>query len=143
MWVVVMALNAGAAGIEIDVAQGNGVVVKASDDAVHIPACRGVTWSLFNAETGDFRPAHAPGCGALESAIRVDAEGQFFPVDAQLPPLPDVGFHILRPTVVYGLKCKEKAPFPMASCAFIGTVDGPQIAVRNRGAAVPVAPAKR
>ena len=143
MWLVIMALNAGAADIEIDVVQGDGVVVKALDGAVHIPSCRGVTWSLFDATNGEFRPAHAPGCGSLEPAIRVDTSGRSFPVDAQLPPLPDVGFHVLRPTVVYGLKCKDKAPFPVASCAAIESVDGPQILVRDRGAAVPVATEKR
>ena len=143
MWVVLMALNAGAADIEIDVVQGDGVVVKTVDGAVHIPSCRGVTWSLFDPSTGDFRPAHAPGCGSLEPAIRVDAAGHAFPVDAQLPPLPDVGFHVLRPTVVYGLKCKDETPFPMASCASVESVDGPQILVRDRGAAVPVATEKR
>ena len=143
MWVVWMALNAAAADIEIEVMQGDGVVVKAVSGVVHIPSCRGVTWSLFDAVTGDFRPAHSPGCGSLESAIRVDDAGHSFPVDAQLPPLPDVGFHVLRPTVVYGLKCKDKAPFPIASCAVIESVDGPQFLVRNRGAAVPVTTEKR
>ena len=143
MWVVWVALNAVAADIEIDVVQGDGVVVKALDGVVHIPSCRGVTWSLFDAETGNFQPAHAPGCGALDSAIRVDAAGHSFPIDAQLPPLPNVGFHVLRPTVVYGLKCKDETPFPISRCATVESIDGPQILVRNRGAAVQIANEKR
>ncbi len=138
MWLLLWCLQAGAADVKIDVGQADSVVVKALGAIVFVPACRGVTWSRFDAEAGKFEPTFATGCGPLTNAIRVDAAGVEFEVDMPLPPLPDVGFHLLRPTVVYGLKCKDETPFPLAKCESIESVDGPQILVRNRGAGVPV-----
>lgn len=136
MWVILMTLAAVASDIEIEVGGGDGVIVKATSQPVFVPACRGVSWARFNDATGRFETTNAETCGALSNAIKVGPEGQTFTVDVPLPPLPKVGFHLVRPTVVYGLKCKEEAPFPLAGCERIGSVDGPQIAVRSRGSAV-------
>lgn len=142
MWLFFVALNAWAADIEFGVGEGNAVLVKATGEAVYVPACRGVSWSRFNGETGAYEPTNADGCGPLSSAIRVGSEGLEFKVDVPLPPVPAVGFHVLRPTVVYGLKCMEETPFPLASCERVETVDGPQVLVRGRGTAEVLKPAK-
>lgn len=138
MWLVLWGLQAGAADITIDVGGADSVVVKALGEPVFVPACKGVTWARFDAETGAYQPTFSSGCGPLANAIKIDAEGTEFAVDMALPPLPDVGFHLLRATVVYGVKCKEERPFPMAKCERIESLDGPQIVVRNRGVATPI-----
>jgi hypothetical protein len=110
---------------------------------VYVPACRGVSWSRFNDASGQFEPTNAEGCGPLSPAVKVGVEGREFAVDVPLPPLPEVGFHVLRPTVVYGVKCTNERPFPLASCERVESIDGPQFVVRNRGTATVIEPAKK
>jgi len=142
MWVILMTLVAAASDIEIAVGDGDEVVVKATSQPVFVPACRGVSWARFNDTTGQFEATNAEACGALSNAIKVGSDGHAFTVDVPLPPLPEVGFHLLRPTVVYGVKCKEESPFPLSGCERVGSMDGPQIAVRSRGSAVSETAAK-
>ena len=143
MWMVLMSFAASAADIQIGVGDGETVVVKATGAAVYVPSCRGVSWSRFNDATGQFEPTNADGCGPLSSAVKVGTEGREFTVDVPLPPLPAVGFHVLRPTVVYGVKCSEERPFPLAKCERIESVDGPQFVVRSRGSATVVTPPEK
>jgi len=138
MWILFWGFTVMAGDVEIAVSGPGEVLARATGEAVHIPACRGVLWDRFNQETGEFELAQAPVCAGMKDAIRVDDKGRKFAVDAALPALPDVGFHILRPVVVYGTKCAEKAPFPLSKCGDIHVVRGPQMVVRNRGAAVPL-----
>ena len=140
MWVWFLAMVAVAADVEIAVGGPGEVRVSAASGSVHVPACRGVMWDLFNPETSEFEPAQAPVCSGIKNAIRIDATGRSFFVDVVLPALPDVGFHIVRPAVVFGTKCADKAPFALASCADVHVVRGPQMVIRNRGAAVPLEP---
>ena len=129
-----------AGNVEIAVSNGGEVKVQAAEEPVYVASCRGILWEIFNVETSVFEPTVAPPCEGMKSAIRIDQEGQTFQLDAVLPPLPDVGFHVVRPVVVYGLKCREKAPFSLSGCAEIKAETGPQVAVRTRGSVIEVAP---
>ena len=138
MWLLIFSTLAAAEDPEIVVSGPSEITVTASAGPLFIPACRGVSWARFDPATESFEPTPAPVCGPLSPAIKVGTEGHTFKVDVPLPPLPDVGFHVLRPTIVVGKKCKEKAPFPVAGCVGVRAVSGPQLMVRDRGTAVPV-----
>ena len=141
MWMLVGISVALASGVEIVMSGPDTVLVKAASGVVHVPSCRGVSWFLFNADTGKFEATAASACGPLAPAIRLDEDGREFLVDVPLPVLPFVGFHVLRPTVVYGEKCTDKVPFPLAKCARLASADGPQFIVRNQGSAAVKDPA--
>ena len=138
MWFLFFSALAAAEGVEIAVSGPSEITVTAPQGAVFVPACRGVSWARFDPSTATFEPTPAPPCGPLSPAVKVEAEGHKFKVDVPLPPLPDVGFHMLRPTIVIGRKCKDKLPFPVAECASVQAIDGPQVMVRDRGTAVPI-----
>ena len=138
MWFLVFSTLAAADGVEIVVSAPGEITVTAKHDVVFVPACRGVSWDLFDPSSETFEPTPAPPCGPLGPAVKVDGEGQRFTVDVPLPPLPSVGFHMLRPTVVVGRKCKDEAAFPVAECVDVRAVKGPQVMVRDRGTAVPI-----
>ena len=140
MWIV--GSLAMASGPQIAVSGPGEVRVSASDDPIFVAACRGVQWELFNPNTNDFEPAMVSPCEETKPALRIDKTGQLFPLTAMLPPLPSVGFHVVRPVVVYGEKCREKLPFALAGCVGVAAVFGPQMTVRNQGAALPVAVSK-
>jgi hypothetical protein len=142
MWIWFWGLVAVAADVEIAVGGPGEVRVRSTSGVVYVPACRGVLWEHFNPVSREFEPAQGPVCSGMKDAIRVDANGRSFSVDVALPALPDVGFHIVRPAVVYGLKCAEKAPFPLAQCGDIQVVRGSPMVLRSRGAAVPVEPSE-
>lgn len=135
MWMWIGMSVAIASGVKIVTSGPDTVLVKAQSGVVHVPSCRGVSWFLFSPDTGTFEATAAPACGPLSPAIRIDEEGREFMIDVPLPALPSVGFHILRPTVVFGEKCTDQVPFPLAKCAQMGSVDGPQFVVRNQGSA--------
>jgi hypothetical protein len=136
IWIVGMVAIAGqSTPVKIVVSGPNEVSVVSTLESVFVPACRGLTWMLFDADSAQFLPTAPKACGALAPAMKVGSQGLKFQVDVALPALPKVGFHLLRPRVVIGLKCKEKAPFPLAECGDIKVVYGPQIMVRNLGAA--------
>ena len=138
LWMVTSIALAGK--VEIVVGNGGEVNVSASDKPVYVPACRGILWDLFNPETRLFEPAVVPACDGMKPAIRVDEEGHRFQLNASLPPFPKVGFHVVRPVVVYGLKCAENLPFPLSDCAEIKAEKGPQMVVRTRGSVVEISP---
>ena len=138
LWMVMSIALAG--NVKIAVGNGGEVKVTAAEGSVYVPSCRGVLWDLFNPETRLFEPALVPACEGMKPAIRIDEEGHRFPLNAALPPLPDVGFHVVRPVVVYGLKCSENAPFPLSGCAEVKAETGPQTVVRTRGAVVEISP---
>ena len=138
MWLLMWVSISFAHGVEIAVSGPGEVLVKAADEPVHVASCRGVVWDLFDPRTKVFEPASAPACEGMKSAIRIDEAGISFQIDAILPPLPSVGFHVVRPVVIYGGKCREKAVFSLAGCASIKTIKGPQMVVRSRGLAVPI-----
>lgn len=142
MWIWFLGATALAADVEIAVSGPGEVHVRSTSDVVHVPACRGVLWDRFNPTSGEFEPTSAPVCSGIKDAIRIDIDGRKFHLDVALPTLPDVGFHVVRPAVVYGLKCAGKAPFPLSACRDINVVRGPQMIVRNRGAAVVLEPLK-
>jgi len=142
MWMLIGMSVALASGVEIAMSGPDAVLVKATSGVVHVPACRGVSWSIFSPDTGKFEATAAPSCGPLSPAIRIDEDGREFLVDVPLPPLPSVGFHILRPTVVFGEKCANEVPFPLAKCARMESVDGPQFVVRNQGVAAVKTPSR-
>ena len=135
MWMLIGVSVALASGVEIVVSRPGAVLVKARSGVVHVPSCRGVSWFLFNPDSGEFEATAASACGPLSPAIRIDEEGREFSVDVPLPALPAVGFHVVRPTVVFGEKCADQTPFPLAKCASLGSMDGPQFVVRNQGSA--------
>lgn len=138
MWVLIWASLSMAQTIEIVVGGPGSVKVRATEQPVHVASCRGVLWDLFDPINMVFEPASAPVCGGMEPAHRIDEKGRSFQLDAALPALPDVGFHVVRPVVVYGVKCRDNAPFSLAGCAEIKSIRGPQMVVRNRGSAVPI-----
>jgi hypothetical protein len=140
MWIWFWGVMALAADVEIVVGGPGEVHVRSTSGSVHVPACRGVLWDRFNPSSGVFEPAQAPVCPGIKDAIRVDEKGRSFAIDVALPVLPDVGFHIVRPVIVYGSECSDKAPFPLAGCGGVQVVRGPQMVVRNRGAAVVLKP---
>ncbi len=142
MWMWILGAVALAGGPQIAVSGPGEVRLSAPENPVFVAACRGVQWELFNPNSNDFEPTMVPACEETKPAHQIDANGQLFSLTARLPPLPDVGFHVVRPIVVYGEKCRENVPFSMAGCESVATVFGPQIAVRNRGTAVPVASSK-
>lgn len=135
MWMWIGVSVALASEVKIVRSSPDSVLVKAESGVVHVPACRGVSWLLFNSDSGKFESTAAPACGAMAPAIRIDEKGQEFTVDVPLPVLPSVGFHILRPTVVFGEKCTDQVPFSLARCTDIQSVSGPQLVIRNQGAA--------
>ena len=137
MWFLIFSTMAAAEGVEIVVSGPCEITVTAEQDPVFVPACRGVSWVRFDPSSESYKPTPAPPCGPLSPAIKVGAEGRSFKVDVPLPPLPDVGFHMLRPTVVVGEKCKDETPFPVASCVNDRAVEGTQVVVRDSGTAVP------
>ena len=141
LWVLMSIALAG--GVEIAVSNGGELKVTAAQESVYVPSCRGIIWDLFNPETGVFEPAVVPACNEMKPAIRIDKEGHLFQLTAALPPLPDVGFHVVRPVVVYGLKCNDNAPFPLSECAEVKTQKGPQAVIRSRGAAAEIAPSEQ
>jgi hypothetical protein len=130
---LMMLATALASDLEIAVGRPGEVHLKAASGIVHVPACRGVTWDRFDDEKGVFVAVPGETCHALSNAIKIDSDGHSFSVNVRLPPLPETGFHMVRPVVVYGLKCKDEAPFPLASCGDFGVVKGPQFVLRNRG----------
>ena len=142
MWFLLWGLAAMAGEVQIAVSGPGEVLVRASGKAVHVPSCRGVLWDRFNPKSGEFERAQAPVCSGMKDAVEIDSEGRTFTIDVALPPLPEVGFHVVRPVVVYGTKCTEKAPFPLSLCSDVQVVRGPQMVVRNRGAAVLLTPPK-
>jgi hypothetical protein len=129
-----------ASELQIAVGRPGEVHLAASGQVVHVPTCRGLTWDLFDTEKGIFVPVAGVPCQAMSDAIKIDSVGRTFTVNVRLPPLPKSGFHIVRPVVAYGLKCKDETPFPLASCSKLGVERGPQMVLRNRGweATVPV-----
>ena len=138
MWLMIFSTVVAAQSVEIAVSGPGEITVSALHGSVFVPACRGVSWHRFDPESAAFEPTPAPACGPLTPALKIDSAGQTFTVDVPLPPLPDVGFHMLRPTVVVGMKCKEETPFPLAACSGVESVKGPQVLVRGRGSAVPI-----
>ena len=138
LWMMTSIALAG--NVEIVVRNGGEVKVTAVKEAVYVPSCRGVLWDLFNPETRKFEPATVPACEGMKPAIRIDEEGHHFQLEAALPPLPDVGFHVVRPVVVYGLKCRGKVPFQLSECADIRTETGPQAVIRTRGSVAEISP---
>jgi hypothetical protein len=130
---LMMLATALAADLEFAVSSPGEVHLKAAADVVHVPACRGVTWDRFDDEKGVFVAVPGETCHALADAIKIDSEGHSFVVNVRLPPLPKEGFHVVRPVVVYGLKCKDETPFPLSACDDFGVVKGPQLILRNRG----------
>ncbi len=140
MWVLMLSLSVLAQGVEIAVSKPGVVRLSAVDGAVFVPACRGVTWAVFSAESGRFEPTAPPACGPSQPALRIEQKGVDFELDVPLGPLPDVGFHILQPTVVYAEKCRDKLPFYLSECGPLKAVKGPQMVVRSRGQAVLVEP---
>ena len=142
MWVWLLGSFVWAGGLEIAVGEAGEVHITAPSEPVHIASCRGVQWELFNPETKVFEPAMTPACEGLKPAFRIDQKGRTFRLDAMLPPLPDVGFHVVRPVVVFGSKCTDNVPFPLADCGDLSSVSGPQMSVRHRGAAVPISSSK-
>jgi len=135
MWMWIGVSVALASEVEIVRSSPDSVLVKAASGVVHVPACRGVSWFLFNSDSGKFEATAASACGAMAPAIRIDEKGQEFAIDVSLPALPSVGFHILRPTVVFGEKCTEQVPFSLAKCADMRSIDGPHLVIRNQGTA--------
>ena len=138
MWFLIFSTLAAAEDVEIAVSGPSEITVTALQGPVFVPACRGVSWARFDASKGTFEPTPAPPCGPLSPAVKVEAEGHKFTVDVPLPPVPGVGFHMLRPTVVVGQKCKDETPFPVADCVGVRALQGPQVLVRDRGTAVPI-----
>ena len=138
LWLLMSIARAGT--VEIAASNGGEVMIRAAEESVHVPSCRGVNWDLFNPEIGVFEPAVVPPCEEMKPAILIDKDGRRFQMNATLPPLPKVGFHVVRPVVVYGVKCNEKVPFPLSRCAEIRTKKGPQMVVRSRGSAVEIVP---
>ena len=138
LWLMTSVALAGS--VEIAMSSGGELTVSATEEPVYIPSCRGVIWDLFNPESGVFEPAVVPACDEMKPAIRIDKDGHQFEMDASLPPLPKVGFHVVRPVVVYGVKCAEKLPFPLSKCAEVRTQKGPQTVVRSRGSLAESAP---
>jgi hypothetical protein len=135
VWILsVAALAVEPIAVEIAVSGPGEVRVRALGEDIFVPACRGVSWSIFNGDSGRFEATAASVCEPLMSAIKIDKSGHLFAIDVVLPPLPGVGFHILRPTLVYGVKCLDETPFPLAQCGQVSAVGGPQLVVRNRGA---------
>jgi hypothetical protein len=143
VWILSVAALAGEpVAVEIAVSGPGEVRVRALEGDIFVPACRGVSWSIFNRDSGRFEATLASVSEPLMSAIKIDKGGHLFTIDVALPPLPGVGFHILRPTLVYGLKCLDETPFPLAQCGQISAVDGPQLVVRNRGTVRTLGPVK-
>ena len=130
---LMMLATALASDLEIAVSSPGEVHLKAVGGAVHVPACRGVTWDRFDDEKGEFVAVPGETCHGLANAIKIDSEGHSFMINVRLPPLPEEGFHVVRPVVVYGMKCKDEAPFPLSACGDFGVVKGPQLVLRNRG----------
>lgn len=130
---LMMLATALASDLEIAVGSPGEVHLKATSGTVHVPACRGLTWDRFDDEKGVFVAVPGETCLALSNAIKIDSDGRSFAVNVRLPPLPETGFHLVRPVVVYGLKCEEETPFPLASCGDFGVVKGPQMVLRSRG----------
>ena len=143
MWALFLGSVAWAGGLEIAVSGPGEVHVRAQSEPVHIAACRGVQWELFDPKTKVFEPAMTQTCEGLKTAFLIDQNGRSFQLDAILPPLPDVGFHVVRSVVVFGSKCNDNVPFPMAECERLDAAHGPQMVVRNRGAAVPKVASKK
>ena len=138
MWMWIVGSVAMGNGPQIVVSGPDEVRVSALDDPIFVASCRGVQWELFNPNTKNFEPAMVPACKETQPAHRIDKTGQLFPLTAMLPPVPEVGFHVVRPIVVYGEKCRENVPFSMAECHNLEVVSGPQMAVRNQGSAKPI-----
>lgn len=138
MWFLIFSTLAAADEIKIVVSGPSEITVTAPQAALFVPACRGVSWVRFEPSTESFEPTPAPACGPLSPAIKVGPQGHVFTVDVPLPPVPDVGFHMLKPTITVGEKCEEERPFPVAGCVAVRAVEGPQVMVRDRGTAVPV-----
>ena len=135
MWVFIWSLSSWAQGVQFAVSKPGVVHVSAPIEGVFVPACRGVSWALFDVETERFEPTAPTACGPAESAIAIDKAGVEFELDVPLPPLPEVGFHILQPTVIVGRKCRTEAPFYLAGCKDLQAVKGPQMLIRSRGPA--------
>lgn len=138
MLVIILTMMAVAQDVTIAASGPGKVRVKATAEPVFVPACRGVSWSVFDADSGQFEGTAPSACGPLSVAVKVGPEGHEFTLDAALPRLPDVGFYVVIPSIVYGKKCKEETPFPLASCAQTETIKGPQMVVRPRDEAAAV-----
>ena len=135
MFALILVFSAWAQNVEIAASKPGVVHVKAVNEAVFVPACRGVTWSVFSSDSGTFGPTAPAACGPSAPAIEIDQDGRTFEIDVPLGPLPKTGFHIVQATVVFGLNCRKEAPFFVAGCKSVEAVKGPQMLVRNRGAA--------
>jgi len=135
LWIWIAVAFAGS--VEIGVERPGVVRVKAAEGTVHMPTCRGMNWEWFDQEQGQFVLVPGGPCGPMGPAVEISAEGRLFSVDVRLPPLPESGFHIVRPSVVVGHNCVGETPFPVARCEKIETVHGPQMTLRHRGRNAP------
>jgi hypothetical protein len=138
VWVFLLPLTLWAQDVEIAVGKPGVVHVRASADPIFMPACRGITWSVFNPEINEFESTAPDSCGPTVTALKIGPDGKQFELDVPLGPLPETGFHIVQPTIYYALKCREELPFEVAGCESLRAKKGPQMVVRNRGSAVPI-----
>lgn len=102
-------------------------VVPVAGRDVSIPACRGLVWQRFDAESNAYLPISLQPCDVMAPASALPKDGRRFTVDAGV-----VDGDVVRAVVVVGAKCTSGQVFSLANCSSVVAVEGPTITVRLR-----------
>ena len=103
--------------------RGPSISIRATGDAVALPACRGVSWERWDLDSEQFVLLPQQSCGPMSPAILVDQQGR----EVAAPDgLGLTAGDRVRVHVVVGLGCELTRPMPLevAGCARILQVLG-------------------
>ena len=127
MWLLAFVSIAYATTLEIEAEGADGVRVRARDGVALIPACRGVSWEVFDEEKAVFQAISGPSCGPSGPALEVGDQWRQYPFDGNLSQAQTQRLTVVRAVVVYGEKCSKNVSFSLSQCGEVRRSHGPNM----------------
>ena len=105
------------------------VVLRAAEEEVFLPTCRGIVWERFvqaeGSSPGRYVSLVEDACGASKPPIKVPKNG----IEFVAPPHPEGESMVVRAVAVVGVGCASDQPMSLGGCASVTSLISSNITI--------------